>query len=394
MGFLEMKRRLDVRWSVIFVLAMIAGGILGCGGLKINRAWKTHPSDWLQYGGSAARSNVQAANIKFPLKFVWEFNAGGGIAATPIVRESVLIICTLHGEIHAVLMTNGKHLGRLSLESAIAGTPVLDGAMLFAGISRGEETLVAVDLVAGRKRWAINAGGIESSPLLEEGKLYVTTLDGVLLCVNKHDGAELWRFETGAAESRKPIRSSPATNGRIIAFGSDDGSVYAVDMRMGSLKWKFGTAGSIFATPVIGDDDVIAGSLDGILYCLRADDGTIRWKAALEAPLYGAAAATDSVVYIGTSRGECLAIDRRTGRKIWSFLAKSIVASAPLVVSNAVLFGSLDRRLYVLDPHNGTTVGMYDANGRIRVSPVAWNDFLFVTSEDRFVTALKSEDTP
>jgi outer membrane protein assembly factor BamB len=361
----------------------------GCSGLRIERTFKPEPSDWTLYGGAPSRSNVVSMALRPPLEEAWEYNALAGITASPLVRDSVVIISTLNGEVQAIHPANGKRLGYVVLDAPIAGTPVLDNNVLIVPLAGAKETLVAFSLRNSDRLWSINLGPIESSPLLYGDLLYTTTIEGMVYCLRKNDGTEIWKFATGTEERRKPIRSSPATDGTTIFFGGDDGTIYALESRAGTLRWKFNARASVFASPIVAGGAVLVGTLGGVFYSLDAADGTVRWLFDAGSPIYGAAAANEQTVFVGSADGNCYALDLQTGRILWRFSTRSVVNSAPLIAQDVLYWGSMDRTLYALDVRSGKTLWKYDALGRIKVPPVIWGNLLLVTSEDKFVVALR-----
>ena len=361
----------------------------GCVGLQIERAMRMGPEDWDTLGGSRTRANQSGSTLSPPLHEIWQYDAGGGITATPLVKDSIVVICTLKGELHAVNFQTGKRIGYINLDGAVTGTPVWNGTELYVPISTEDETIESVDLTNGSKNWIAKFGQSESSPLLYDKRLYVTTLKGDLYCINSVDGDEIWKFETATEDSRKPIRSSPATDGNLIIFGGDDGVVYAVDRSKGTETWTFKTDLSIFASPVIADGRVIVGSLDGNVYCMAAASGQLLWKFDAKSRIFGSASSNDTLAFVGTADGSCYALDLKSGSVVWKFGAKSVINSAPLVTPHLLYVGSLDKNLYVLDVRTGKEVWHFDAQGRIKVSPVIWNKTVLVTSEDNYVTALR-----
>ena len=70
----------------------------------------------------------------------------------------------------------------------------------------------------------------------------------------------VWKFQTGGA-----VNSSPAVSGGIVYFGSEDGNLYAVDIKTGQEKWKFQTEGMVFSSPAVSGGMVYLGSDDGNL---------------------------------------------------------------------------------------------------------------------------------
>ncbi|MEX2116409.1 MAG: PQQ-binding-like beta-propeller repeat protein [Bacteroidota bacterium] len=366
--------------------------IAGCSGLRVDRSMLTRPGDWAMYGGGPSRTNVSQSVVRPPFREVWQYNAQAGISGTPLVRDSVMVVGTLLGEIQAVNIKNGRRLGYKVMEGSIVGTPALDGSKVIFAMSGVQQSVVAMDLGNGERVWIYAAGPVESAPLLYENFVYVTTLQGSLICLEKSDGKEVWKFET--EEKGPPIRSSPATDGKVICFGSDDGHVYGVDRASGSLLWKTDAGASVFASPIIASDLVIVGTINGIIVALDAATGTLRWSYATGSRIYSAAAGERNVIYAGSANGVLHALDSGTGALVWKFEAKSVIGSAPLVASGLIFVGALDKKLYMLDSATGKELWQFEAEGRIRVSPVLWGDYLLVTSEDKYITALRPESIP
>lgn len=370
--------------AVIFCLAME-----GCAGLRLSRVLKPSGQDWIMYGGTSGRMNNAPGSVQPPLERVWQYSAQGGLSGSPLVRDSVMIVGTLKGELQAVNLTNGKRLGYKMFESAIVGTPVLNGSSVIVTLAGKTETLFSYDLWNGRREWFFPAGPIESSPLLVEDNIYVTTLSGLVYCVDKRTGEEQWKFKTGKDEETEPIRSSPASDGIIVAFGSDAGILFAVDRSKGILRWSVETGASVFATPIIVSGIVVVGNVNGTVHAVDASTGKVVWKVETGSRIYGPASASESAVFIGSADGVLRALDIRSGAEIWKFAAKSVINSAPLVAGRLLYVGALDRTLYCLDSETGNELWQFVAEGRIKVSPVLWGDILLVTSEDKYVTALR-----
>lgn len=374
---------------VIVALSVCVQIITGCAGLRIGRSMAPMPFDWVTYGGSPARTNQSYSIVSPPLKAVWEYDAMAGISGTPLVRDSIVLVGTLQGELHAIRLSDGERLGFMTLESAVAGTPVWDGTYVYVASALGTETLACVFLRDGRRQWTARYGPIESSPLLVGEFLYVTTLDGTLVCLKKADGTEFWKFEPAAKEQRKPIRSSPASDGEVIVFGSDDSWIYAVERLTGKLRWKYQASASVFATPILWEGVCVVGSINGVVYAIDTRSGQLCWNYETGSAIYAPAAAAQHQVLIGAADGTVSALSLDSGKPVWSFSARSVVSSAPLIAGDIVYVGSLDRTLYALRLQTGEKLWQYEVEGRIKVSPVIWGDVLLLTSEDKYITALR-----
>lgn len=375
--------------AVAAALGILLFLLMGCGEhIRIDRRMTPAPGDWPMYGGASQRANETIFSLSPPLEFRWQYNAMAGIAGTPIVRDSVILVGTLQGELHAIRLSDGESLGYHTLESAVVGTPVWDGPFAYVPVGLGNETFVRISLRTGQREWGLRLGPIESSPLIVGSFLYVTTLDGSLIALQKEDGKEVWRYEYAPKEQRKPVRSSPATDGEVIVFGTDGADVIGVERITGRERWKTNLRSSVFATPIVSDGLCFVGTLDGTFAALDMRTGAMRWMHETGSRIYAAAAASGARVFLGCADGRVLAFERNTGEQLWTFSARSSVNSAPLVSGDLLYAGSLDRMLYALRTESGEKVWEYEVEGRIRVSPVIWGDMLLLTHEDKFITAL------
>ncbi len=127
-----------------------------------------------------------------------------------------------------------------------------------------------------------------TSPVIADGVVYITSLDGHLHAIDQETGQEKWKFK-----SRMPIASSPAVEGQTLYFVSSAGSLAAIDVAAGTPRWVFAVeyeskfeaknlhgypspaqtvpdAWDIFtSSPAIAGGRVYFGSMDGNLYALQ-----------------------------------------------------------------------------------------------------------------------------
>ncbi len=384
------------------IFSWLCLSISGCGLLRIDGGVRVHADDWTTFGGNPQHMNVALHELHLPLAKLWEYDAGGGFGNTPVVVvDSLIFVGTLHGELHVVNLGTGKRVGSVDLGSAIMGTPIVRGELVYVALTNNEENLVAFNLQRGVPEWRSKIGDIETSPLHIDNRLYVATLEGTLLCLDQVDGEVVWTYEVPVQadkggrgwpqdEKRKPIRSSPAADEGAIYFGADDGKLYAVRQLDGKLLWAFATRGNIVSSPSVYAGKVYFGSIDNTLYCLRASSGALVWKRDLGNKLFSSQAISEGRVYTTAGDGHVYCLDAVSGELHWTFLAKSVINSGPLIAGNIVFVGSLDKHLYALDAISGKLLWSESLPGRIKCSPVAWGDFLVVLVEDRSIIAFRS----
>ena len=142
-------------------------------------------------------------------------------------------------------------------------------------------------------------------------------------------------------------RSQPTIAGGAAFVGSQDGTVYALDLASGCVRWSFKADNEVRASPVVetwraGDTEakprVWFGDLDGNAYALEAFTGRLLWKVRVdthprltitgsprmaEGRLYVPmssnewAAAADPTDECCSFRGGVAALDAATGKRLW-----------------------------------------------------------------------------
>lgn len=217
------------------------------------------------------------------------------------------------------------------------------------------------------------------------------------LLVTGDDAPEpLWTFQTGGQ-----VWSSAVHERGVLYFGSDDNSLYALDLS-GELRWRFMTGGRVRSTPALGEDLVLFASDDGFLYALRRD-GSERWRFDLESAgvprglpsmhppyLYDYIASSPvldrGVVYVGSANGALFAVDAASGKERWRFMTDGPIRSTPALDETSVYVGSWDGHLYRVDRANGKKQWSFDTGGLVQASPVLGEGLVFIGSRNpRFV---------
>jgi len=142
-------------------------------------------------------------------------------------------------------------------------------------------------------------------------------------------------------------RSQPVFGGGAIYFGSNDGTVRALDAKTGCLRWTFKANGEVRNALVISPWDASDEAADPVIYfadivarvyAVGARDGQLRWSTKADdhpdATITAAVALYDNKVYVPVSslevvsalspqyacctfRGSVVGLDANTGLQLW-----------------------------------------------------------------------------
>lgn len=381
---------LTVRDSIRIGLFSCFMALAGCSYLRLQQVPLATADDWTMYGGTIGRTNVARSEIDPPLIPFWEYDASAGFGPySGAIVGDYLFVGNLQGEVHVINIVTGKGAGSYDFGTSLAGTPVINQGEMYVALSRNDESLLAYNLVTGSIDWRAKLGDIESSPLLIGKRLYVTSMQGTLTCVEISTGETAWTYRLPQRLRTRVIRSSPASDGTSIIFGGDDGGVYAVGAADGKLRWSATTGGSIVASPSVALGKVYVGSLDNTFYAFDAGTGKQLWKQPLGSRIFSSQAVTDRSVFVGTSGRLVYCLDAQTGAVVWRAATGSVVNATPLVSGSVVYVGCLDKTLYAYAAETGELLWKYKTEGRIKTMPLASKEFLFVMAEDRFILAFK-----
>jgi len=376
--------------AVILLLAVLSS----CAGLKLADPLKITERDWAMFGKTQARTNTTSEIVAPPLTLAWEHDITSGMGyGSPIVIDSVVIVTNLRGELYAINANTGKRIGWVTIGDALHGSPVIDANIAYMAAANTRESLIAFDLLEGKKIWRQEYGDIEVTPLMFDNKLYFGNIAGIFFCVEREKGELIWRFKLPENTKRKGIRSAATASDSLIIFGAEDGSVYALDAKYGTERWSYNTNAPIFASPAVNNGVVYCGNRDGKLFALNAKDGKVLWQFNAGASIYATASFVNNLTLIGTTGGKLCAVSTKDGSMVWSKEFNSVINSSAVVSGNVAYVGTLKKELYAVKTDDGSVVWKQTLQGRIKTSPAIARGKVFVATDDKMIMAFKQVES-
>ena len=261
---------------------------------------------------------------------------------------------------------------------------------LFIGTIEGE--VLAVDKETGAERWRRPLPTSEDTdraiygrPAVTDTAVMVGGYDGVLYAYDPQ-GNPLWeeRF-VGRIVGGPTVHQNVAYvgTGEVSSSDGSAGALHAVDIELGDPIWSFQTSGPVWSTPVITDGVAFVGSLDHHVYAVDIADGTEKWRFKSGGAISSGLAIHGNLLIFGGFDSKLYALDSATGRPVWDFSGSTRwYWTAPIVEDETVYAPSLDGTLYALDASTGELEWSYTTGGQLVGSPAIVNDLIAVPVAD------------
>jgi outer membrane protein assembly factor BamB len=375
-----------LKYFFLFFFCFIFIASSGCSRLAVKKVTQGDVDRTCLAGVTAERSSYLTADLAWPLQEISRFKLSSAVSQHLCATRDAVFAPTLDGRMSIIDLRPAKNkhkkkiLQKTKLANGYAGTIAIAEQSLVVAMRFGKETLMRYDLAEGHKIWEVDAGDIESEPLIADSLIYVTALYKHVDAYRLQDGKRRWQFLT---ESQ--FHASPALSQGILVAATNDGKIYGLEAVSGKKLWEFDCQEPVLATPAISQNRVYIGTAGEHVLALNLPDGTLLWKNKTGAKVAHSPAVNDSLVIFGFGDGRVRAFNVTNGASRWSSRASSVIGTSPLIAANAVFIGSLDHILYALDVRTGMTVWQQELAGRIRTDPIIAGDRLIVASEDRFV---------
>ena len=192
----------------------------------------------------------------------------------PALGPGFVFVGNDDGTVAALAVADGRPLweqvvaqpdGRTELDrmADIDGTPVLDGAVLYA--SSYKKQTMALDAPSGRPIWVRDVGGANRVGLSAD-RVVASDTGGNVSGLDKASGSAMW---TQAALARRNLTGA-AVQGDYAVVGDFDGYLHWLRLDNGELAARTRMGGKpLRAAPVVADGILVAQNIDGDVSAYR-----------------------------------------------------------------------------------------------------------------------------
>ena len=253
---------------------------------KNSHTGRLYEEQWPTYGYDAQRTHLAPGwkRLRPPYHGLWQLKARADIEFPPSVAYGKVYVAQQKGRFYAINARTGKIVWTKHFSRCAAASPTIHDGIVYqafmhplpcakhAGDARG--FVIAWNARNGRELWRVEAGSVESSPLLVGNTLYFGSWDHRLYAYTirgERKPALRWTF---TADDQ--IVAAPAHANNSVFVATSSGSVYAVDASTGRMQWhatsfsRFGRREYFYATPTVAYGRVFIGNADGTVYAYGA----------------------------------------------------------------------------------------------------------------------------
>jgi outer membrane protein assembly factor BamB len=276
-------------------------------------------------------------------------------------------------------VSRSKPISRPSLQwvtevGPVVSSPVFDQGNLYISTLTGR--VFSFDIGRRSMKWHATFGPLVSSPLLTDSLLIGATFNGwigksslsnCIFAISRSDGHTIWDNDLPG-----DFFSSPCIMNETVIIGSLNKRIYCLDIA-GNLLWTYETDGEIWSSPSQDGEFIYIGSDDGNLYSLGTD-GSLRWKTRLNGKIRSSSpclSEDDPLIYCGTHEGGMYCIDSVTGSIRWSKEIAKPVLSSPIVIEERVIFATSNNAVYCFGSDTGTKLWEFETGDKVWSSPSA-----------------------
>lgn len=240
----------------------------------------------------------------------------------------------------------------------------------------------------------------KSGPALDGERVYFGSDSGTMWALNQNDGSVAWSYSTLFGTGKKRIFSSPAVYGGTVYFGAYDGNFYALDSTTGKKKWMYMEADWVGSSPTpapdlglvfIGLEFGLWGKQGGLV-ALDMKTGKKKWMQSIPTLVHSTPAYSKKqrVVVVGSSGGIISAFNAKTGKPLWTHSCGGAVRASFAFEEERglVCFGSEDRYVYILKAKTGELVHKIESYEGFYSTPLIENGKLYIGGLDKRVLCI------
>ncbi len=346
--------------------------------------------EWTSFRNGPSLTGVAATTLPEKLELLWSVETEDGVVSTPVIQGGRAYVGSLTGYLYCLDLATGKEFWKYRTIPSTDPKEFAPGFAAPIGIAAGlvvggddQGTIHAVDAATGKEKWSLETGSeIVGGPTFVDQRVLIGSHDGKLYCLNLPDGKQIWTFET-----QGPVNATPVLAGQFTFItGCDKPILRVVDTATGKQHSEVPLNELMIASAAVVDEILYFGTDAGSVIALDWKNQKRQWTYSVpnrEQQIHSSPAISGETLVIGSRDKNLHAIDRRTGKGLWTFPTRAKIDGSPVIVGDRVYFGSADKFLYGVSLKDGAQVWKQSAGQAVSGSPAVAAQKLIIGTENR-----------
>jgi len=288
---------------------------------------------------------------------VWTFKVKGGVEAGAELVGDNLFFGASDGHFYSLNVLNGKINWSFPIRSEGLSKPLVNQGVVY--FIAGNNVAYALNSSNGQKIWLYNRldstnlsirGG--SQPAAYGNKIILGFSDGFVVALNINTGQMAWEKPLNSNKRFRDVDSSPTVENDRIYVASFDDSLYCLNVKDGSEIWKVNEGG--FYAITLFEDSLFYSTSTGKLLALDKKSGKELWSRELKHGMGTKPTVHKGLLIIGETEGSLKALDTKTGDLIGEYKSGAGISSEVVIKDFNDGFGNVyfltkQANLFVLD---------------------------------------------
>ena len=391
--------------------------------------------EWPQPGGYASNAMYHLA-APGRLRKIWSQDAGKGddvdshLTSPPVVAGGLIYVQDSAAHVFAFRATDGRPVwdrdlaprngtdwptlwGLLGKHNTIdppqgmGGGVAYDDGKIF--VTSGFGVVICLDARTGRDIWRKDLGmPIVNAPTVNGGRLFVSTHDNHFYALAETDGRNLWDHQGISDPAGILASTNAAVSGETVIAPYTSGEIYALRVQNGQVGWNdvlsrsgrvtaLSSLDTIAGRPVIDRGVVYAISQSGLMAAFSINTGDRLWSrdiGGIQTPW-----AAGDFIYVLDNNARVICLTRKEGKVRWihqmpqygnpEYKKDPIIWAGPVLVSDKLITVSSNGYAEAISPYDGKLTGRVEIPAGTTIAPVVANGIMYLYTSDAELVALR-----
>jgi outer membrane protein assembly factor BamB len=297
-----------------------------------------------------------------PLRKVVELQPTGYAKPPALFHEGVLVVASRDGVVDGYDEETGEFLWKLGFPDKEFLPPCATTYGLL--LSTRDGTLLEVDTSTGAVTEESSTPiSLALAPLLTDESYLLASPEGEIVALDLWTKQQLW-----IADTEEPP-AALAVGGDLLVVSGAGGTLTAIEVGSGRLRWKHRGRGG-FLAPAVFDakaERLYIGDEAGDFYSLSVDKGKTHYRWSFGAAIVHPVLIEGDDLYLVSYANTLVAYRTRNGHELWRVNLPGRPASLPVRINQRIVVATMDGFIVEVNPIRGRRAGApFKAPGPLR----------------------------